>query len=132
MQPGHWEVPRVDHLGLALDEDEFVSVLTRATERGLRVQEHGGRRTFISTGAGYRLEVHPPRDWLDELLAEASELQVLELHLRADDPAAKAEALADLLDAPRDDGEVQIGDTIVRFVPGGPEGRPELHAEGFS
>jgi hypothetical protein len=132
VQPGHWDVPRVDHLGLALDEDEFVSVLTRAADRGLRVQEHGGRRTFISTGAGYRLEIHPPRDWLDDLLAEASELQLAELHLRADDPAGKAHALAELLDAPADSAEVEVGDTIVRFVPGGPEGRPELHAEGFA
>jgi hypothetical protein len=132
VQPGHWDVPRVDHLGLALDEDEFVSVLTRASERGLRVQEHGGRRTFISTGAGYRLEIHPPRDWLDDLLAEASELQLAELHLRADDPEAKAHALADLLDAPADGAEVQVGEAVVRFVPGGPEGRPELHAEGFA
>jgi hypothetical protein len=132
VQPGHWDVPRVDHLGLALDEDEFFSVLTRASERGLRVQEHGGRRTFISTGAGYRLEIHPPRDWLDELLSEATELQLAELHLRADDPAAKAHALAELLDSPADGAEVQVGDTVVRFVPGGPEGRPELHAEGFA
>ena len=32
------------------------------------MQDHGGRRTFVSTNGGYRLEVHPPRDWLDELL----------------------------------------------------------------
>jgi hypothetical protein len=131
VQPGHWEIPRVDHLGLALDEDEFIAVLMRATDRSLRVQEHGGRRTFISTGAGYRLEVHPPREWLDELLAEASDLQLTELHLRAEDPQAKAAALADLLDAPLHGCDVQVGDTVVRFVPGGPEGRPELHAEGF-
>jgi catechol 2,3-dioxygenase-like lactoylglutathione lyase family enzyme len=131
VQPGHWDVPRVDHLGLALDEEEFVAVLIRAAEKGLRVQEHGGRRTFITSGAGYRLEVHPPREWLDELLAEGDELRLAELHLRSDDPAAKARALANLLDAPLDGDEVQVGDTVVRFVPGGPEGRPELHAEGF-
>src|SRR5438067_2672974 len=93
VQPGHWEVPRIDHLGFALDEDEFAATLARASERGLRVQEHGGRRTFISTGVGYRLEVHPPREWLDELLEESSDLQVAELHLRADEPAEKAAAL---------------------------------------
>ena len=27
---------------------------------------------------------------------------------------------------------VAVGATIVRFVPGGPEGRPELHAERFA
>ncbi len=59
IQPGHWRIPRVDHLGVALDEDEFHAVLDRANDRGLRIQEHGGRRTFVSTNAGYRLEVHP-------------------------------------------------------------------------
>ena len=41
------------------------------SSRSCAIQAHGGRRTFIATNAGYRLEVHPPRDWLDELL-EAS------------------------------------------------------------
>src|SRR4051812_49484568 len=75
VQPGHWEVPRIDHLGFALDDDEFVATIARATERGLRVQEHGGRRTFISTGVGYRLEVHPPREWLPQPLAGANDPQ---------------------------------------------------------
>ena len=131
VQPGQWRVPRVDHLGLALDDDELESVLERATERELHVQEHGGRRTFVATGAGYRLELHPPRDWLDELLEAASELRLVELHLRADDPRPKSEALADLLHLPAANGEVDVGGTVVRFVPGGPQGRPELVAEQF-
>jgi len=64
VQPGHWRVPRVDHLGIVLDEDDFHSLLARASDWNLRVQEHGGRRTFVATNAGYRLEVHPPRDWI--------------------------------------------------------------------
>ena len=47
VQPGQWPLPRVDHLGLALDEDEFEAALARAEEAELRVQEHGGRRTFV-------------------------------------------------------------------------------------
>jgi hypothetical protein len=132
VQPGHWRVPRVDHLGVALDEDEFSAVLTRATDANLRVQEHGGRRTFIATNAGYRLEVHPPRDWIEELLAESHELRLAELQLRADEPDQKAIALVEILGAERDDGAVLIGDTAVRFVEGGPEGRPELHGERFA
>ena len=62
IQPGHWEIPRVDHLGVALDDEEFQAVLARANDWNLRIQEHGGRRTFIATNAGYRLEIHPPRD----------------------------------------------------------------------
>jgi hypothetical protein len=52
VQPGHWDVPRVDHLGVALDEDEFQAVLGRAMNWNLRVQEHGGRRTFVATERG--------------------------------------------------------------------------------
>ena len=131
VQPGQWPLPRVDHLGLALDEAEFDGALTRAYEGELRVQEHGGRRTFVSTNAGYRLELHPPRDWIDELLEGSDRLRLSELHLKADDPETKAEALARVLDADRIGADVEIGDTLVRFVPGGPQGRPELHAEMF-
>ena len=131
VQPGQWPVPRVDHLGVALDDDEFHEVLERATKRRLRVQEYPGRRTFVATDAGYRLEVHPQRDWIDELLENAGELHLEELHLRADDPSAKAEALCGLLEVDRSDGEVVVGGTTVRFLPEGPRGRPELHAEVF-
>src|SRR5437763_17159683 len=86
---GQWELPRVDHLGFALDEDEFVETLARAEVRELRIQEHGGRRTFVSTNAGYRLELHPPREWLDEMLETDRELRLAELQLRADDPELK-------------------------------------------
>jgi hypothetical protein len=132
VQPGHWRIPRVDHLGVALDEEDFQSVLGRAMQWNLRVQEHGGRRTFVATNAGYRLEVHPPREWIDELLAEGDELRLAELQLRADEPETKAGALADILGADVQDDAVQVGDTVVRFLPGGPEGRPELHGERFA
>ena len=131
VQPGQWALPRVDHLGFALDEDEFDQALDRADAAGLRVQEHGGRRTFVSTNAGYRLELHPPRDWIEDLLANESELLLSELHLKADDPEAKALALASILDCDRDGGDVEVGETLVRFLPAGPPGRPELHGELF-
>jgi len=132
VQPGHWRLPRVDHLGLALDEDDFQSVLTRATAWNLPVQERGGRRTFISTNAGYRLEVHPPRDWLYDLLDAGEEFRIAELRLATDEPEAKTSALADVLGLPVEDDAVEIGDTVVRFVPGGPEGRPQLEGERFA
>ena len=131
VQPGQWPLPRVDHLGVALEDDEFHEVLERATKRRLRVQEYPGRRTFVATEAGYRLEVHPQRDWIDELLGNADELRLEELHLRADDPAAKAEALCRLLELDQAEGDVVVGETTVRFLPDGPRGRPELHAELF-
>jgi catechol 2,3-dioxygenase-like lactoylglutathione lyase family enzyme len=132
VQPGQWELPRVDHLGLALDDDDFEAVIERATERELRIQAHGGRRTFVATNAGYRLEVHPPRDWLDDLLAARSQFALTELQLLAEDPDEKAVALADLLDAEREGSEVRVGDTLVRFLPEGPPGRPQLHGELFT
>src|SRR3954467_506094 len=131
VQPGQWPLPRVDHLGLALDEDEFERAIARAEDAELRVQEHGGRRTFVSTNAGYRLELHPPRDWLHDLLSSSSELPLAELPLRAADPGLKAATLGELLAAPYTADTVTIGDTVVRFVPEGPQGRPQLHAELF-
>ena len=131
IQPGHWRIPRVDHIGVALDEDDFQSVLGRAMQWNLRVQEHGGRRTFVATNAGYRLEVHPPREWIDELLALQDELKLAELQLRADEPETKAGALADILGLSMADNAVDVGGTLVRFLPGGPEGRPELYGERF-
>ena len=131
VQPGQWPTPRVDHLGLVLDDEEFDEALERAARADLRIQEHGGRRTFVSTNAGYRLELHPPRDWIDELLAQSNELRLSELHLRSDDPQTKAGVLCAILGIERVGADVQVGDTLVSFVPGGPQGRPELHGELF-
>jgi hypothetical protein len=129
LQPGHWDVPRVDHLGIALEEEEFEAVIDRATEFGLKVQDHPGKRTFVTTEAGYRLEVHPPRDWIDDALSQGDEYRLAEIHLRASDPEEKAVALAEILDLERAGTEVIVGDALVRFLPDGPEGRPELVAE---
>jgi hypothetical protein len=131
VQPGHWRVPRVDHIGVALDEDEFQAVLERATQWNLRVQEHGGRRTFVATNVGYRIEIHPPREWIDDLLSEQEQLRVTELQLLADEPATKAGALADILGVEVQANSVLVGETVVKFLAGGPEGRPELHGERF-
>jgi hypothetical protein len=129
IQPGHWDVPRVDHLGFALDHDEFDEIVDRAAELGLKVQDHPGKRTFIATEVGYRLEVHPPRDWIEAALAESEDLRLAEIHLRAQDPDEKAVALAEILGIERDNASVEVGGTVVRFLPEGPEGRPELVAE---
>src|SRR5262249_6539649 len=68
VQPGQGGLPRVDPLGSAREGGEFVETLARAGVRELRIREPGGRRTFVSTNAGYRGGLHPPREWLDELL----------------------------------------------------------------
>jgi hypothetical protein len=131
VQPGQWELPRVDHIGLALDEDEFDETLERAEELELRVQDHGGRRTFVSTNGGFRLEVHPPREWLEELLSAEQQFRLGELHLVADDPEQKAGALAEVLGLTPEGTSVALGGAMVRFRGGGPQGRPQLEAELF-
>jgi hypothetical protein len=129
LQPGHWEVPRVDHVGVALDEESYEDIIERASDRGLKIQDHPGKRTFITTTVGLRVEVHPPREWIDETLEREDELRLVELHLRAEDPGAKARALADVLGLEPLGSDLVIGESLVRFEPGGPEGRPELVGE---
>jgi hypothetical protein len=132
VQPGQWELPRLDHLGFALDEDEFGELIERAARLELRVQEYPGRRTFVATGAGYRVEVHPPRDWIDDLLGESTTMRIAGLRLKSEDPDAQAAALAQLFDLVSDGDNVQVGEAFVRFVPGGPPGRPQLDGELFA
>ena len=131
VQPGQWRLPRVDHFGLALDEETFDEAIERAIAAELRIQSHGGRRTFVSTASGFRLELHPPRDWIDDLLTHDGELRLAELELKTDDPAGKATAVAQILGLEARDATLDIGDAKVKFVPGGPQGRPELHGELF-
>jgi hypothetical protein len=133
LQQGVWRVPRVDHVGVVMDdEDDYDAVLERAASWNLPVQDRSSRRTFVSTGAGYRLEVHPPRPWIDDLLAARDELVLDELRLRTTEPYEKASALGDLLDLNAVDGSsLEIGGARLQFVSGGPEGRPELFAERF-
>jgi catechol 2,3-dioxygenase-like lactoylglutathione lyase family enzyme len=132
VQPGQWDLPRIDHVGFALDENEFVEVMERAQKLELRVQEYPGRRTFLATGAGYRVEVHPPRDWIDDLLSEADTMRLAGLRLKSEDPGSQAAALADLFDAVMDDHSVHVGDAFIRFIEGGPPGRPQLDGELFA
>ena len=66
-------------------------------------------------------------------LLNALPFAVADLRLRTSEPQPKASALADLLglEAPRG-GAVEVGGARVQFLPGGPEGRPELYAERFA
>jgi hypothetical protein len=77
------------------------------------------------------VEVHPPRDWIEDTLEGRGELRLSELRLRADRPEFKARALADVLGVESLGSEVLIGESLVRFDAGGPEGRPELVGEGL-
>ncbi|HEY7729937.1 MAG TPA: hypothetical protein VH950_03445 [Gaiellaceae bacterium] len=120
VQPGRTEEPLVDHIGVLLTPPEQERVLERASAAGLRVQDRGGRRTFVATGAGFRLELRtdapPPATPWEVTLATA-------------DPGHATGALAALVGPPVSDGAVTLGRGCVRFVAGGPEGRPQLVAE---
>jgi catechol 2,3-dioxygenase-like lactoylglutathione lyase family enzyme len=131
VQPGQWDLPRIDHVGFALDEDEFIDVMERAQRLELRVQEYPGRRTFVATGAGYRVEIHPPRDWIEELLAEEETMRLAGLRLKSENPGAQATALTQLLDSVSAGTTVKVGDAFVEFIEGGPPGRPQLDGELF-
>ena len=126
VQTGQWPHPRLDHLGIVGDERALGELLRRAERRGLATQPlAGGRRTSVATGAGLRLEVA-----LGEEDADGPALA--ELHLRTDAPAARARALASLLGTKADGARLEVGGTLLRFVAGGPRGRPELWAERFA
>ena len=87
------------------------------------------RAALIQMKASMKREEN--HDRAEELLQEADELRLAELHLLADEPEEKAAALAHILDAPMRNSAVTVGETLVRFLPGGPQGRPELHGELF-
>jgi catechol 2,3-dioxygenase-like lactoylglutathione lyase family enzyme len=132
VQPGQWDLPRVDHLGFALDDDEFADVLERAQRHELRVQEFPGRRTFAASGAGYRVEIHPPRDWIEELLAESETMRLAGLRLKGQRPTDQAMALGQLLDVAVKNDRLVVGEAEIQFVPDGPPGRPQLDGELFA
>ena len=89
LQPGQWPMPRVDHLGVALDEDEFQAALERAT---------GPPPARAGASRAAHVHLHPcrlpagdaPAARLDRRAARlAGELSITELHLRSDDPARR-------------------------------------------
>ena len=120
VQPGKWVLPLVDHVGVLLDDDAFAAVLRRAAEREVAVQERGGRRTFVSTGVGLRLELR--RD-------DARELAPLQLDLAGAEPVRQADGLASLLGLEAADSTLSIAGSTITFQPGGPVGRPRLVAD---
>ena len=124
--------PRLDHSASRSTRTISQALIERAASWHLPVQERGRRRTFVTTNTGYRVEVHPPRDWIDDLLGESDELscRAAAAHRPSGEPGGRPRRASSAADLDRD--PVEIGDTIVRFVPGGPEGRPELHGERFA
>jgi len=84
------------------------------------VQERHGRRTFVASGAGYRLELRTDL---------ACAVAPFEVSLAAEDAATAAAALGALLDVEPRRGAIEVGRGVIRFLPGGPSGRPRLAGE---
>jgi hypothetical protein len=120
VQPGRWEPPLVDHIGVLASEGELELVLARAAARGLTVQDRNGRRTFVATGAGYRLELRTD---------QACTVAAFEVSLAAENPTTAAAALGELLDVEPLRGAIELGSGVVQFLPGGPSGRPRFAGE---
>ena len=121
VQPGQWPLPRVDHLGVALDDDEFHEVLERATEaptaragvpRPADVRRH--RRRLPARGApAARLDRRAARERRRAAPGGAAPARRRPRRRR---PRRSAE----LLELERSDGDVVVGGATVRFLPGGP------------
>ena len=131
VQPGQWELPaRRPPRARRSTRTSSRTSSTAPSSRSCASRRTAARRTFIATSAGYRLEVHPPREWLDELL----ESQRRAAADRA--PAAGGRAGGEGARCSRscsttelDGTSVMVGDSVVSFIPGGPQGRPQLHGE---
>ena len=122
VQPGKWSPPRVDHVGVFVSIEEHAAALQRAADLGLAIQERGGRRTFVGTGAGLRVELrHDP----------GGSVASLELRLVASDPGELSSALATVLGLSATGERLTLDKSTIRFLPGGPAGRPQFAADGL-
>ena len=130
LQPGHWEHPRVDHIGVALDDDGYTEALERAADLGLKIQDHPGKR-----------HVHRHRGRLPARGAPAARL---DRRARRPERRAAARRAPPARAGPGGEGgrargdprrrparfRRLVGDTLVRFQDGGPEGRPGARRRG--
>jgi hypothetical protein len=131
VQPGQWNLPRVDHVGIAMDEEDFTAALAAPTSsscasRNTAAAARSWRRAPATASSCIRRA-----NGSMSCSRNADVLTIAELQLKADDPHRKAESLAELLEIPHRNRRSRSGETVLRFVDGGPAGRPELHAELF-
>ena len=111
-----------------MTEVPFPQLLHRFFHQWLVEQRNASHHTVISYRDTWRLFLRHASAVGNK---PVDRLRLSELHLKSDDPEGKAEAMAQILDCERIGADVEIGETLVRFTPGGPQGRPELQAEMF-
>ena len=124
---------RVGHFA-ALHESGYGTKRTCGQRRVMSAL--GGGKADIRVGGDRRLgtlcrwRVSTPAN--EALARESETMRLAGLRLKSENPAAQASALAQLLDSVVDESSVHVGDAFVRFVEGGPPGRPQLDGELFA
>lgn len=119
---------RFDHLGLCTAE--FDATLDRAKERGWSVRDPGGRRPFVMTPWGFRVELHRDGSDVESSLGDWHEAHLSAVELHVPNPDEVRDGLGEVFgDVPglsvQSDGSVQPdGD-----VPG-PRAQSESDGDG--
>lgn len=85
---------RFDHLELRTAE--FDSVVGRAESRGWSVRDPDGRRPFVMTPWGFRVEVHRDGSAVESELGDRDEAHLSAVDLRAPNPDAVRDGLRDV------------------------------------
>ena len=83
---------RFDHLGLCTGE--FDAILARAEQREWSIRDPGGRRPFVTTPWGFRVELHRDGSAVESSLGDWHEAHLSEVELRVSDPDEVRDGLA--------------------------------------
>ena len=124
VQPGHWRVPRIDHLGVALDEDDFEAVLGRAMQ--MEPARAGARRAAHVRRDERRLPARdPPAARVDRRAARRTGTSSTSPSCSCGRTSRRPRRVRsrDLLGLEaRRTTRCEVGETLVRFVAGRPGG----------
>lgn len=85
---------RFDHLGLCTRE--FDAIVGRAGERGWSVRDPDGRRPFVMTPWGFRVELHRDGSEVESSLGDWDEAHLSEVELRVPNPDEVRDGLGEV------------------------------------
>ena len=85
VQPGHWRAARRPPRR-GTRRGRVPRPRSSARPSGISASRSTAAADVHRDERGYRLEIHPPRAWIEDLLAHEDDLRLAELQLRADDP----------------------------------------------
>ena len=89
--------PHFDHLGLCTEE--FGHIVNRVEEAGWSIRDPDGRRPFVMTPWGFRVEVHRDGSDVESDLDDWTDAHLSEIRLAVPDPDTVHEGLADVFGA---------------------------------